>query len=823
MPLSRDEFLRRVTDSGLLTGDIVTDRLANLSLDGQPRDGEQMAREMVRLKILTKFQAEQIYSGKGHSLVLGNYVILNKLGQGGMGMVLKAEHRRLKRLVAIKVMSPAALKTPDALKRFHREVEAAAKLRHTNVVATDDADEAKGTHFLVMEYIDGSDLSALVKGKGPLSVEQAVRCIVQAARGLEFAHQQGVVHRDIKPANLLLDARGTVKILDMGLARIEGEAGAHSELTSTGAVMGTVDYMAPEQALNTKSADARSDVYSLGISLWYLLTEKCAYDGDTMMAKLLAHRDSPIPSLHQIRSEVPESVDAVFQKMVAKKAQDRYQTMTEVIADLEGILEGTGSESGLRVPISRGDSLSVGPPTSGLSASSSKMSRSSPSVMPSPSPQEATYVSSSDSATEATMLSGDLTQATDPQTPTSARSLLRKKNGTGARTGRDSAATPDWRQDRRVQIGGGIGALLLVLAAIFLSSGKKNVPNKTSEIVKNDSTTTSGTDKGSPSPNATTVGATKAPPPAIAPFDGHQARAHQEAWAKHLGVPAEYTNNIGMKFVLIPPGEFMMGSTQAEIEGALPDAVGGEEVHRHWQESIRSESPQHKVVLTQPIFLGVNEVTQKEYEMVLGSNPSNFSAMGGKNEVVSGMDTARHPVERVSWNDAAEFCTKLSQQESLRPFYSRAEETISSLHGTGYRLPTEAEWEFACRAGTTTKYWIGDKDEDLMHAGWFGTNSGHRTHVVGELKANPLGLYDIHGNVWEWVEDWWEPTYYKQVADKPAINPINSSTGSLRIVRGGVWHHPASCGRASFRYSQKPTDRYDHIGFRVALPVDETK
>jgi serine/threonine protein kinase len=355
MALTIDKFRDHLTASGLLPAEDLSALLAALPEDKRPKDGEQLAKELVRQKKLTKYQAEQIYSGKGKSLVLGNYVVLDKLGQGGMGVVLKAEHKRLKRLVALKVMSASVVKTPDALKRFHREVEAAAKLRHPNVVATDDADEAKGTHFLVMEYVEGSDLSVMVKKNGPLAVEHAIECILQAARGLEFAHSQGVVHRDIKPANLLLDVKGKVKILDMGLARIEGESTGQAELTSTGAVMGTVDYMAPEQALSTKHADARSEIYSQGVSLWYLLTGKCAYDGDSLMAKLLAHRDAPIPSLMTVNSEVSPSLDAVFRKMVAKQAADRYQTATEVIRDLEACQQGS-SPSSFSPPASAEDS-----------------------------------------------------------------------------------------------------------------------------------------------------------------------------------------------------------------------------------------------------------------------------------------------------------------------------------------------------------------------------------------------------------------------------------------------------------------------------------
>lgn len=336
MAVVLEQFITQIVASGLIPTDVLDTFVPPAA---NPKDAEALARELIRQKHLTKFQAEEISRGKGKSLTLGNYVLLEKIGQGGMGAVFKAEHRRMKRLVAIKMLPATMINDAAAADRFQREVEAAAKLRHPNIIAADDADEAGGIRFLVMEYVEGQDLSALVKKNGPRPVDEAVDYIIQAARGLEYAHQCGVIHRDIKPSNLLVDARKTVKILDMGLARIQGITGPQAELTGTGIVMGTVDYMAPEQALSTKNADARSDVYSLGISLWYLLTARCLYDGDSMMAKLLAHREASIPSLPK-NCNAPASLDAVFQKMVAKKPADRYQTMTDVLADLEACQRG---------------------------------------------------------------------------------------------------------------------------------------------------------------------------------------------------------------------------------------------------------------------------------------------------------------------------------------------------------------------------------------------------------------------------------------------------------------------------------------------------
>lgn len=335
-----DQFIHALAESGLMSAEDVRDFLDGLPPEEQPGDGKALAKLLFRRKKLTKFQLQAVYQGKTKGLVIGNYHVLDKIGRGGMGHVYKARHKRMKRVVALKVLPSAMTKTQDAVQRFEREIEAVARLEHPNIVTAHDADEANGVHFLVMQHVKGSDLAVLIRSKGPLSVRKALDYVIQAAYGLEYAHAQGVIHRDIKPSNLLRDHQGKIKILDMGLARLEQEAvsetsvGAPS-LTQSGQVMGTVDYMPPEQSMDTHKVDHRADIYSLGCTLFYLLTGRPVFSGDTLAKKIIAHREQPLPSLAILRPDVPPQLDALFQKMLAKQPEDRPSTMSDVLAELE--------------------------------------------------------------------------------------------------------------------------------------------------------------------------------------------------------------------------------------------------------------------------------------------------------------------------------------------------------------------------------------------------------------------------------------------------------------------------------------------------------
>jgi WD40 repeat protein len=271
------------------------------------------------------------------------YRVVRLLGQGGMGAVYLAEHQRMGRAVALKVISPELLSHAGALSRFQQEARAAAQLDHPNIVTAYDADQAGELHFLVLEHVEGQNLADYLAERGPLPVAEACDCARQAALGLQHAHERGMVHRDIKPHNLMRTPAGRVKVLDFGLARVaagpalraeDGTAAGPAHLTGTGAVVGTADYIAPEQARDAHGADGRADVYGLGCTLYHLLAGRPPFPGGTAAEKLSRHAaDEPVP-LRQLRPDVPERLAAVVARMMAKRPADRYQTPAEAAAAL---------------------------------------------------------------------------------------------------------------------------------------------------------------------------------------------------------------------------------------------------------------------------------------------------------------------------------------------------------------------------------------------------------------------------------------------------------------------------------------------------------
>jgi len=280
----------------------------------------------------------------GPGSILGNYQVLEKIGEGGMGTVLKAQHMRMERFVAIKVLRTHSTEEEGAINRFQQEVKAAAKLSNPNIVTAYDADEVNGLHFLIMEYVDGKSLAELlIHAKNGLPLDDVTNYMLQSARGLAYAHAQKLVHRDVKPSNILLDTEGVIKVLDFGLATVVEKRNTMArkrQVTSADTLLGTFDYMAPEQAEDASGVDYRADIYSLGCTFFHLATGHPPFTGNTALEKIFAHRDHDVPSLSD-HIEVSHDLDAVCRKMMAKNPQDRYANTDEVVADLEACMSGT--------------------------------------------------------------------------------------------------------------------------------------------------------------------------------------------------------------------------------------------------------------------------------------------------------------------------------------------------------------------------------------------------------------------------------------------------------------------------------------------------
>jgi formylglycine-generating enzyme required for sulfatase activity len=692
------------------------------------------------------------------------YEVLRELGRGGMGVVYLAKNKLMDRLEVLKVVNKQLLGDAGAAERFLREIRSAAQLNHPNIVTAYSALQVGDVLLFSMEYIEGQDLAQVVKARGPLPAAHSGSYIVQAARGLQHAFEKGMVHRDVKPQNLILDGKtNIVKILDFGLAKAtRTTTGAAAEgLTGLNMLMGTPDYMAPEQARDAANVDIRADIYSLGCTLYCLLAGRAPFAGGSLATKIAAHQFSEPEPVESLRQDLPPGLAGIVRKMMTKDPAQRYQKPEEVVQALTSCFNEK------------------------------------------PAPLRKKWLMAAGGAAAALMLMGliGLSAVGVFRVKTADGILVVEVNEPNAEVFVDGdRMAVSWNEGgTKAEIHVKPGTRKVVVQKDGFSAAGK-------ELTFNDGVREVFTARlVSEERHMAKAGAPpeKSPPPPAPVGTGEN--------------PADVTNSIGMKLKLIKPGTFLMGSPKEE------------------QGRKDNEGPQHEVEITKAFYMGVYPVTRGQFAAFAKdadyTTEAEIEGIGYgynpfKNQFESGKYTWRklgfkqtddHPVVEVTWNDATAFCAWLSKKE-----------------GKHYELPTEAEWEYACRAGTQTRFWCGDEDASLKGNAniadasfkekcpgviWAATwDDGYAfTSPVGSFKANPWGLYDMHGNVWQWCADYYDATYY-QNSDKK--DPLNSSKSGARVLRGGCWFIPARGCRAAFRDMRELGGLNDRGGFRVALRLD---
>ena len=679
---------------------------------------------------------------------LGGYRVIRLLGNGAMGFVFLAEDSSgLDRRQALKVMRPEFSMIPGGRERFLREAKAAAKVTSDHVVTIFLVGEDNGAPYIAMELLEGMSLENWLAHRDRLpSIRSAFKVARDLFRGLKDAHAHGLIHRDIKPSNLWIEKRsGRIKILDFGLTK----AGDGSDnATRSGAILGTPAYMAPEQA-NGLPVDLQADLFSAGLVLHEVLTGKNPFRRGNILATLNAIGREEAPSVLGVRPETPAALVALVDSLLAKDPKGRPVSAQETLQKLAVAEQEFVAQSGKTTH-------PTGEPSSG------------------PEPDRGNRedkAEGADGSDPGSFLFETGLLFTRPEKPRPA--MAQKKNaaawliglavfGAVALSGLALYFTRNWNGSAGGPTPRPVTPSLEVQPDKRVSAEKPAVP---------------GTKAGAnpnpiPEPPAqgnlpagvslvTRIGkALVEKNPGIKPPD-EKAPGQEKA----AGSPREkFTNSIGIEFASIPAGKFLMGSPETEKR-----REGGE--------------TQHEVTLTQGFRMGIHEVTQAQYEQVMGQNPSQFKG-------------ATLPVETVRYNDALEFCQKLSDLPAEK------------AAGHQYRLPTEAEWEYCCRAGTSTPFHFGETLDGTQATG----GGKEKTSPVGSYPANAWGLYDMHGNVWEWCQDWYAAYPKQSVTD-----PRGPEVGSSCVLRGGSWIDVAAFCRSANRGWFVPSGREFRFGFRLAL------
>ena len=822
---------------------------------------------------------------------IGGFEIERELARGGMGVVYLAHSPALDRQVALKVLLAGAFASDGARERFQIEAQATARLRHAHIVGVHQVGLHHGDPYLVMDYIEGESLAARLKHDEPLEVREAAQMCERLAQALVHAHSHAILHRDLKPANVLLTPEGEPVLTDFGLAKRQEETRG---ITVSGQVLGTPAYMPPEQARgDLDHTDRRSDVYSLGATLYELLTGRPPFKGSNVVSLLAQVVQDEPTSPSQLRPELDPDLETICLKCLEKEPQRRYATAQALADDLgrflrqEPILARPPStQERLQKWVRRNQTLARG--LGGVLAAALLVIAVGTALFVSNLKEardeaEAQTVLAEANAKEA---EANAIKARDQKALAEAKTQEVQAEKERAEVEKERAEAEKQRAEAaNEEIQKRLGQIERLADITTLKDLRKEAealwPPSSEKVEQLEAWLEKATALGGRAPGhreqllalqkqqaqgeeakvqrwereglesllgdleafldpdpfrgtvasvtsrlafASQVKARSLESPA-ARAAWERARAGVRASPRYAGLDLEALEGLfpigpdpdsglwefwhvqsgerpergadgrlalreetGLVLVLIPGGEFLMGSPEDESDRAS------------------NEGPVHRVKL-RPFLLSKYELTQGQWLRVSGQNPSQHKA--GTVVPPKKLATLLHPVENVSWNDAQEFLPRL-----------------------GLGLPSEAQWEYACRAGTTTAWWSGDSKASLQGKAnladlfckqngappsWQyeeSLNDGHTVHApIGSFQANAFGLHDTAGNVFEWVQDAWHGNYQGAPTDGSAWEAAGAS---LRVYRGGGWNSNAWSCRAAYRYGNEPGKRYSLLGFRLS-------
>ncbi len=802
-------------------------------------------------------------------MILGGCRIVKLIGEGNMGKVFLAEHQMLQKPRVIKTAMLGNLEDPERIRRqFLKEARLAADIHHPNVVTIHDLGEFEGRLFMVMQYVQGRDLLQILKASRTPLNSQVLPWILDAAKGLDAVHRHGLIHRDIKPSNLMLTDSGHVLVMDFGLVRRDDPSAS-----AMSGVVGSPAYMSPEQCRD-ELLDPRTDIFSLGATAYHLLAGKTAFSGSVhhMLTKLAMNT---VPErLDQVRSGIPARVAELVARMMAPDRDQRIPDAHTLVTEIEHLLKRAQVTAGSHRD--RGDSRSqvetgaVG--RSGAGSQNLSVSLGGSSWNPQTTPQLAPVETASSSVRD-TRHGG----SSVPPTPRrlSVAGLVGAIVLMSGLIGMAAWGTGMFTSGRGDSLDSAVAKISPPASKPAMREAEPRVIAPQSENLFDEAPAATAPkamkpwevalnpDKGKASapvlPSTTSPTAKmpkELPPPPVktrpellrSPFTAEKAREVRRSWSAFLGIP-ETVESIGTEpLLLIPAGEFQMGSTSEQLEAVLKfDA----DFKKNYADD---EQPAHRVQITRPFYLGQHELTKGEFATFVAAASYKTEAerdgKGGwgfdeQEESFSQKpeytwrnpgftQTDSHPVVNVSWNDAVAYCNWRSRKEGKPATYKIEGEATTFTGEPGYRLPTEPEWEYACRAGSVAIFSCGDDPEQLATMGNIADGTAKAklskfdiatitatdgfvfTAPVGGFQANAFGLKDMHGNVWEWCQDVYNGKAYSGRGEKTQ-DPVVASQGSNRVARGGSWYDEPLRTRSADRGWSTPSLRYYALGFRLAL------